>query len=127
MKDETGIPPPDFRLRTRRYAGDIVRFFVGLPRRREEVAVLGRQLLRSGTSIAANYREASRARSTAEFVSKIESCAQEADESLLWLELLKDDCGIGGDEIDRLLDETGQLLAILVTMAKNAKRGEGGR
>lgn len=77
----------DLRERTKAFAGAIVRLYISLPRRREEVAVLGRQMLRSGPSVAANYREASRARSRAEFVAKIELCAQEADETILWLEL----------------------------------------
>lgn len=59
----------------------MVRFFVSLDRRREELRILGRQMLRAGTSVGANYREASRARSDSEFVAKIEPCAQEADEN----------------------------------------------
>jgi four helix bundle protein len=84
--------------------------------------VLGKQLLRSGTSVAANYREASRARSESEFVSKIDQCAQEADESMLWLELLRDDCGIRPEQLDWLLSEADELIAIFVTMSKNVKR-----
>lgn len=78
-------------------------------------------MLRSGTSVAANYREASRARSDAEFVSKVELCAQEADESMLWLELLEEDCGIESDGLTWLLQESDELIAIFVTMAKNVK------
>jgi four helix bundle protein len=81
----------ELKGRTKKFAGRIVRLYVGLPLRRAEVAVLGRQMLRSGTSVAANYREASRARSADEFVAKIETCTQEADETQLWLELLRDD------------------------------------
>ena len=109
------------RKRTKKYASRVVRFFVSLPRSREEVRVLGGQLLRSGTSVAANYREASRARSDAEFVSKVELCAQEADESMLWLELLEEDCGIKSDLLTWLLQESDELIAIFVTMAKNVK------
>lgn len=83
--------------------------------------MLGNQLLRSGTSVAANYREASRARCDSEFVSKIDQCAQEADESLLWLELLRDDCGIRSDQLDWLLKESDELIAIFVTMPRKAK------
>ena len=75
------------RRRTKAFGGSIVHFYIGLDKRREELRVLGRQLLHSGTSVAANYREASRARSRDEFVAKIEVCAQEADESQLWLEM----------------------------------------
>ena len=109
------------RKRTKKYASCVVRFFVSLPRSREEVRVLGGQLLRSRTSVAANYREASRARSDAEFVSKVELCAQEAAESMLWLELLEEDCGIRSDLLTWLLQESDELIAIFVTMAKNVK------
>lgn len=111
----------DLRVRTKSYASAIVRFYCTLPTTRVEVAVLGKQLLRSGTSVAANYREASRARSDAEFISKIEQCAQEADESILWLELLKDDCEIRSERLDWLLQESDELIAICVTMSKNVK------
>jgi len=87
--------------------------------------VLGKQLLRSGTSVAANYREASMARTDADFVSKIEICAQEADESDLWLELLKDDCGIQSEALTWLRTETNELISIFVTMARNVKRRQG--
>src|SRR5215469_13075785 len=89
----------ELKQRTKGFAGRIVRLYVALPLRRVEVAVLGKQMLRSGTSVAANYREASRARSVDEFVAKIETCAQEADETQLWLELLRDDCALNIDEL----------------------------
>ena len=111
-----------FRARTKEFASVVVRFFCTLPRKRTEVDVLGKQLLRSGTSVAANYREASRARSGSEFVSKIDQCAQEADESMLWLELLRDDCAIRSERLDWLLKEADELIAICVTMSKNVKR-----
>ena len=114
----------EFRGRTKKYAGSIVRLFCALPRRRDEVLVLGRQMLRSGTSVAANYREASRARSNAEFISKVEQCAQEADETLLWLELLRDDCDLQSPELESVVKETNELIAIFVTMSKNAKRSD---
>jgi len=112
----------EFRKRTKAFASATVRLFCKLPRTRTEVAVLGKQLLRSGTSVASNYREASRARSESEFVSKIDQCAQEADESMLWLELLRDDCYIRSDQLDWLLKEADELIAIFVTMSKNVKR-----
>ena len=111
----------ELRDRTKRYASAIVRFFVSLPKSHEEVRVLGGQLLRSGTSVAANFREACRARSAAEFISKIETCAQEADESDLWLELLRDDCRIETDELRALLIETNELISIFVAMAIRSK------
>lgn len=114
----------EFRARTKAYASAVIRLYCGLPRQRDEVSILGRQMLRSGTSVAANYREASRARSRAEFISKIELCAQEADETQLWFELLRDDCGIASKALDLLLQETDELIAIFVTMARNTKRDD---
>jgi len=111
----------DLRKRTRTYASSIVRLFVALPKQRVEAQVIGRQLLRSGTSVVANFREASRARTTSEFVSKLEVCIQEADETDLWLELLRDDCGIVDDKLESLLAETNELISIFVTMAKRSK------
>ena len=112
----------ELRERTKRYASDVIALFVVLPRRREEVAVLGRQLLRSGTSVAAHAREASRARSDAEFCSKIDGALQEADESQLWLELLRDDCHISTPQLHTLLAESNELIAIFVTMVERTKR-----
>ena len=112
------------RKRTKTYASMVVRFYVSLDKRHEELRVLGKQLLRSGTSVAANYREGSRARSAEEFVAKIELCTQEADESQLWLELLRDDCGIDRPELSDLWRQSDELIAIFITMAKRAE-GEG--
>ena len=109
------------RKRTRVFASAVVRFYIGLDKRREELRVLGKQLLRSGTSVAANYRESSRARSPDEFVAKVEICTQEADESQLWLELLRDDCGVAAELIAPIWREADELIAIFVTMAKNVK------
>ena len=111
----------DLRIRCKAYASAIIRLFVALPKEREEVRVLGRQLLRSGTSVAAHSREASRARSDAEFVAKIEGLTQEADESALWLELLAEDCGVRAAGLDFALTETRELLAIFSTIAKKVK------
>src|SRR5690349_7923048 len=105
----------EFRDRTKRFASKVIRLYVDLPKNRAEVQVLGRQLLRSGTSVAAHTREASRARSEPEFCSKIEGAAQEADESQLWIELLSEDCGIIGEPIELLHRESGELMAIFVT------------
>ena len=109
------------RKRTKQYAATVIRLFVKLPIRRKEVQVVGEQLLRSGTSVAAHVREASRARSNAEFCSKIDGALQEADESGLWLELLQDDCGIRSDELVSLLGETNELIAIFTTMMNKTK------
>src|SRR4051794_41398245 len=115
--------PEEFRNRTKKYAAATIRLYARLPRRRREVEVLGHQLLRSGTSVAAHTREASRARSDAEFCSKIDGALQEADESQLWIELLREDCGIEGAVVEHLHRETNELIAILVTMVNRTKRG----
>ena len=114
----------ELRERTKHYASATIRLYVKLPKDREEVRVLRKQLLRSGTSVAAHAREASRARSDAEFASKVDGLLQEADESQLWLELLRDDGGVAGEAIEHLLRETDELLAIFTSMvAKLRKRG----
>jgi four helix bundle protein len=111
----------ELRKRTKNYASSVIRLFTALPKRQAEAQVIGRQLLRSGTSVAANFREASRARTTSEFISKLEICIQEADETELWLELLRDDCGISSQQIKELLVETNELISIFVTMVKRSK------
>ena len=115
--------PEEFRHRTKKYASAIIRLYVELPRARKEVQVLGHQLLRSGTSVAAHTREASRARSDAEFCSKIDGALQEADESQLWIELLREDCAISGKSIEQLYRETDELIAILAAIANKTRRG----
>ena len=109
-------------MRTKRFGGSIVRFFVSLDKKREELRVLGKQLLRAGTSVGANYREASRARSESEFVAKIELCVQEADETQYWLELLRDECGLKSEALEKLRTEADELICIFVTMSKNTKQ-----
>src|SRR5258707_15498522 len=106
----------ELRQRTKDFASEIIGLYVELPKQRKEVDVLGHQLLRSGTSVAAHAREASRARSDAEFCSKLDGLLQEADESQLWIELLRDDCGIKDEPLEPLLRETDELLAIFTPM-----------
>ena len=82
---------------------------------------LSKQVLRSGTSVGANYREASRGRSKAEFISKIGDCLKEIEETEYWLELLVDSGCVSADKMADLLDETRQLIAIFTTIDKNSK------
>jgi len=84
--------------------------------------VIGRQLLRSGTAPGAHYREATRAKSTADFISKMEGAAQELDETAYWLELLVETKLADPHTLDTALAETGELLAIFVAIIKQAKR-----
>lgn len=83
--------------------------------------ILGKQLLRSGTSVAAHVREASRARSEDEFVSKLGGALQEADESSLWLELLREECGVAPSDTTALERESSELIAILTTIINRTK------
>ena len=88
----------DLKIRTKDYALSVIRLFAVLPKR-TETQILGRQLLRSGTSVGAQYREATRAKSNLDFISKIEGALQELEESEYWLELLSD-AGFGAaDEV----------------------------
>lgn len=107
--------------RTRAFALAIIRVFAALPRT-EVATILGRQMVRSGTSVGAQYREGSRARSSAEFISKLESALQELEETQYWLELLTDS-GVG--EVDALADvrrEAGELTAMLTASVLTIKR-----
>ena len=113
--------PEEFRERTKKFAAAAIRLFVKLPKGREEVRVLGKQLLRSGTSVAAHVREASRARSDEEFVSKLRGALQEADESALWLELLREDCGIAPSDTLPMEEEANELMAIMTTMINRTR------
>jgi len=109
--------------RTKKFSLQIIRFYQGLPRN-TEAQVLGRQLLRSATSVTANYRAACRARSKAEFISKLCIVVEEADETLLWLELLEE-AGICREEsVSGLKQESKELLYIFSSSRKSAKGRE---
>ena len=114
----------EFRGRTKIFAAGVIRLFVKLPKQREEVRVCGKQMLRAGTSVAVHTREASRARSDDEFVSKLGGALQETDESALWLELLREECGIDPVLTKPLEREADELMAILTTMI-NRTKGKG--
>ena len=96
----------DLRKRTKGLALRILRLFAALPAR-EEARVLGKQVLRSGTSVGAHYREAHRARSTAEFVSKVEVALQELDETGYWLDLLAEGGIVPATRLQDLLPQGG--------------------
>jgi four helix bundle protein len=116
-----GFPMRDLCQRTKTLALRIVKMYAKLPK--ETVAqVLGKQVLRSGTSVAANVREASRARSDAEFVSKLGIVEAELDETLLWLELLTESGTVKADRMADLRKETDELLRIVVASIKTKKR-----
>jgi len=110
----------DLVSRTKSFARRIIRLYIALPKQTLP-QVLGKQLLRSGTSVGANYREANRARSKAEFISKVGECLKEIDETAYWLELLSDEEVIRKDRLEPLLKETNELISILVTISKRAR------
>jgi len=118
-----GESPLDLKQRTKQFALRVIRLYVALPKT-TEAQVIGRQVLKSGTSVGAHYREATRARSNAEFISKIEGGLQELDETSYWLELLVESDVIPAIKLSQLHEEANELIAILVTVAKNAKRND---
>jgi len=116
-----GTKRADLAGRTKEFALRVVRLYVSLPKT-AEAQVLGKQMLRSGTSVGAHYREAMRARSAVEFVSKIESGLQELEETRYWFELLVEAGVVPNARLAGLLKEADELTAILVASAKTAKR-----
>ena len=111
----------ELRERAKSFALRIIRMVSTLPRS-PAGDVLGRQVLRSGTSTGAQYREACRSRSTAEFISKMESCIQELDETDYWLELLADGGIVKPKRLVDLRQETEELIAIFTASVKTAKK-----
>jgi four helix bundle protein len=110
----------DLRDRTKRFALQIIRMFTALPKT-VEAQVIGKQVLRSGTSVGANYREAYRSRSRAEFIAKAGDCLKELEETAYWLELLVDGGIVDEKRLVDLLKECDELTAIFVTIVKTSK------
>jgi len=106
----------NLKQRTKQFALRVLKVYLALPKR-TEAQVLGKQMIRSGTSVGAQYREAVRARSPAEFVSKIESAQQELEETVYWFELIVD---IGLLPKSRLLDLITEADALQRILAKSA-------
>jgi four helix bundle protein len=121
MNDDRGVSKkPDLRLRTRSFALRIVRLYTSLPKT-AEAQVLGKQLLRSGTSVGAHYHEATRSRSNAEFISKIEAGMQELEETVYWLNLSIDSGIVRKTQVSELCNEADELMAIFVASVKTVK------
>ncbi len=112
----------DLRQRTKQVALRIIKLYVSLPGR-GVTSILGTQVLKAGTSVGAHYREAQRAKSNADFISKIEGALQELDETCYWLELLADGNIVKASRLESLRQEANELTAILVTIAKRVKAG----
>ncbi len=111
----------DLRVRTKQFALRIIRLYTSLPKS-TEAQVLGKQVLRSGTSVGAQYREGQRAKSDADFISKAEGALQELDETAYWLELLAESGIMSAEKLEDLRKETDELTAIFVTIVTKVKR-----
>lgn len=110
----------DLKLRTKNYALRIIRLYCALPKT-TEAQVLGKQVLRSGTSIGAHYRESQRAKSNADFINKIQTALQELDETIYWLDLIVESKIFTDEKVQPLIVESDELLAIFTTIVKKLK------
>lgn len=113
--------PEQLRDRTKAFALNVIRLFRSLPYR-TDTQVLGKQLLRCGTSVAANYRAVCRARSKAEFVARMGIVVEEADETILWLELLIESGIVPRETCAELLAEAHELAAIFTASQQTARK-----
>jgi four helix bundle protein len=110
----------DLKARTKTFALDLIRYSRKLPRG-DEFTIIKRQVIRSATSTAANYRASQRTKSKADFISKLGTTEEEADETLFWLECLADLATREHAELKRLLKEADELVAIIVASRKRAR------
>ena len=117
MSDESSL----LKQRTKDFALRIIRLYCSLPKS-TEAQVLGRQILKSGTSVGAHYREGMRARSDAEFISKLEGGLQELEETGYWLELLGESNIVEAEKLSGLCQETDELMAMLTASVKTVKQ-----
>jgi four helix bundle protein len=120
IETQRSASPEELRQRTKQFALRIIKFFQALPKT-EEARILGRQILRSGTAVAANYRSACRARSRPDFISKIGITVEEADETALWLELFVESGLIAKAKLESLLAEANELVRIFAASRTTAK------
>ena len=111
------------KRRTKEFAKEIIKLCRALPNNREG-RLIGDQMFRSGTSVGANYRAACRGRSRSEFLSKMAIVEEEADETLFWLEILKEMKVFDKPLIDNLMKETNEIIAMTVSSIKTARRNK---
>jgi len=111
----------ELKNRTRQFALRVIKMVETLPRTRTS-DVLGRQVLRSGTSVGANYRAACRAKSRADFISKMGTVEEECDETAYWIELLAESGQVKQSRLSNLLNEADEILSIVVASARTARR-----
>ena len=117
------MPAEDLAERTFAFGVRVVRMVESLPKS-EASRILGRQLLRSATSVGANYRAARRGRSRADFISKLGIVEEECDESIYWIEMLTATGVVPNKRVELLLKEAHELLAIIVTSIKTARKNK---
>ncbi|MFT5914581.1 MAG: four helix bundle protein [Flammeovirgaceae bacterium] len=110
----------DFRLRTRKFAVQAIRFFRVIPKT-EEGRIVGRQLLRAATSVAANYRAATRGRSEKEFLAKLGIAVEEADETIFWLEIIEESEVLNPTQTETIKKEAMEITAILSKSQKTMR------
>ncbi len=116
----------DLKARTRDFSLRIIRLYSALAKT-TEAQIIGKQLFRSGTSVGAHYREGIRARSDAEFISKLQGGMQELEESSYWMELLVEAKIVPNNKLHDLIFEAEELMAILTTCVKNVKARNKGK
>jgi four helix bundle protein len=115
--------PIDLKVRTKGFALSVIRLYSSLPKT-TEAQIIGKQVIRSGTSVGAHYHEAIRARSPAEFISKIEGSLQELEETTYWLDLLCEAEIVGVNYLMPIRHEADELIAILNASVKTVKRNK---
>jgi four helix bundle protein len=112
--------PTELKSRTKTFALRIIKMSRAIPKNDDAGRVITKQILRSGTSVAANYRASCRARSPAEFIAKIGTVEEESDETALWLELLAESGIMPAKKLSALLEEANELTAIMAASRKTA-------
>ena len=112
--------PTELKARTKTFALRIIKLTRAIPKSDDAGRVIAKQIVRSGTSVAANYRASCRARSQAEFIAKIGTVEEEADETALWLELLVESGTMSERKLSALLTEANELTAIMASSSKTA-------
>ena len=110
----------DLKVRTREFSLAVIRLYVRLPRT-TEAQIMGRQMLRSATSVGAQFRESQRAKSDADFTNKIEGALQEAEETLYWFELLVGASVVNSEEIENMTRDLNEIMAVFVSMVRKVK------
>jgi four helix bundle protein len=120
-KPETIVDEQEFKDRTKKIALRVIRVVESLPKTKT-ADVIGRQLLRSGTSVGANYRSACRGKSPADMIAKLAIVEEEADESIYWLELLSETKLIHSDRLAPLIQEHNEIVAMIVSSQKTLRK-----